>query len=147
VALLRAARHPLRVIDQALVDRVVILLEERFGLDALFVFGSEASGTPHRESDLDLAALLRRRPDSLELLDAQTALEGIARRDVDLVDLAAASPILARQVLHGGRCVFGAEAPALARFEATLPSRYEDLKRVRAESESALVQRVVRGRS
>jgi len=135
------------VLDQALVDRIVALLEERFGLDALFVFGSEASGTHHRGSDLDLAALLRRRPGALELLDAQTELEGIARRDVDLVDLSAASPILARQVLHGGRCVFGSEAPALAHFEATLPSRYEDLKRVRTEAESALVQRVIRGRS
>lgn len=135
------------MLDQALVDRIVALLEERFGLDALFVFGSEASGTHHRGSDLDLAALLRRRPGALELLDAQTELEGIARRDVDLVDLSAASPILARQVLHGGRCVFGSEAPALAHFEATLPSRYEDLKRVRTEAESALVQRVIRGRS
>ena len=65
----------------------------------------------------------------------------------DLVDLAAASPILARQVLQGGRCVFGSKAPALARFEATLVGRYEDLKRVRAEAERALVQRVIRGRS
>jgi predicted nucleotidyltransferase len=131
----------------ATIDRIVALLEERFGVDALFVFGSEAAGTGRRDSDLDLATLLRRRPDALELLDAQTALEEIAGQDVDLVDLGAASPILARQVLRSGRCVFGSSAPALASFEATLPSRYEDLKRVRAEAESALVQRVVHGRS
>lgn len=131
----------------ATIDRIVALLEERFGVDALFVFGSEAAGTGRRDSDLDLATLLRRRPDALELLDAQTALEEIAGQDVDLVDLGAASPILARQVLQSGRCVFGSSAPALASFEATLPSRYEDLKRVRAEAESALVQRVVHGRS
>src|SRR5688500_343298 len=101
---------------QAQIDGVVALLQDRFGLDALFVFGSEASGARHRGSDLDLAALLRRRPDALELLDAQTVLEGIAGTDVDLVDLAAASPILARQVLRDGRCVFGSDAPALARF-------------------------------
>ena len=135
------------MLNEAIIDRVVALLEERFGLDALFVFGSEAAGTPRRDSDVDLAALLRRRPDGLELLDAQTALEEIAGRDVDLVDLGAASPILARQVLRSGRCVFGASAAALAHFEAILPSRYEDLKRVRAEAESALVQRVIHGRS
>ncbi len=135
------------MLTEAVIDRVVALLDERFGLDALFLFGSEAAGTQHRGSDLDLAALLRRRPDALELLDAQTALEAIAGRDVDLVDLSAASPILARQVLRSGRCVFGSDAPALACFEATLPSRYEDLKRVRAEAENALVQRVVHGRS
>lgn len=129
-----------------LVERIVALLEERFGLAALFVFGSEAAGTPHRRSDLDLAALFRRRPDALALLDAQTALEEIAGTDVDLVDLGTASPILARQVLRHGCCVFGPDAPELADFEATLPGRYEDLKRLRAEAEHALVERVVRGR-
>jgi predicted nucleotidyltransferase len=135
------------MLTEAFTDRVVALLDERFGLDALFVFGSEVAGTQHRGSDLDLAALLRRRPDALELLDARTALEEITGQEVDLVDLGAASPILARQVLQNGRCVFGSEAPALASFEATLPGRYEDLKRMRAEAESALVQRVVHGRS
>jgi len=135
------------MLSEASIDRVVAQLEERFGLDALFVFGSQAAGTQHRDSDLDLAALLRRRPGTLELLDVQTELEGITGRAVDLVDLGAASPILARQVLRSGRCVFGSSAPALAHFEAALPSRYEDLKRVRAEAESALVQRVVHGRS
>lgn len=131
----------------AVSERIVALLEERFGLAALFVFGSEAAGTQHRGSDLDLAALFRGRPDALALLDAQTALGEIAGREVDLVDLGAASPILARQVLRHGRCLFGAEAPELARFEAVLPGRYEDLKRLRAEAERALVERVVHGRS
>jgi predicted nucleotidyltransferase len=135
------------MLSEAVIDRVVALLEARFGLDALFVFGSEAAGTQRPGSDLDLAALMRSRPDALELLDAQTALEQIAGQEVDLVDLGAASPILARQVLRGGRCVFGSDAPALARFEAVLPGRYEDLKRLRAEAETALVQRVVDGRS
>lgn len=143
-----AARNPVRgMLAESTIDRIVALLEERFGLDALFVFGSEAAGTPHRESDLDLAGLLRRRPGALELLDAQTDIEAITERDVDLVDLAAVSPILARQVFGTGRCVFGASAPSLAAFEATLLSRYEDLKRVRAEAESALVERVIHGRS
>ena len=135
------------MLSETLVERVVALLDERFGLDALFVFGSEAAGALRRDSDLDLAALLRSRPSALELLDAGTAIEARVGRDVDLVDLGAASPILARQVLKNGRCVFGPDAPALARFEATLPSRYEDLKRIRAEAERALVERVAHGRS
>jgi predicted nucleotidyltransferase len=132
------------MLSETLIDRIVALLEERFGLDALLVFGSEAAGTQHRGSDLDLAALLRRRPGALELLDVRTTLAEIVGRDVDL---GVASPILARQRLRSGRCVFGSNAPARAGFEATLPSRYEDLKRVRAEAESAPVQRMVHGRS
>jgi predicted nucleotidyltransferase len=148
VAASGAGRNPVCcMLSETSIGQIVALLEERFGLDALFVFGSEAAGTARRDSDVDLAALLRRRPDALELLDLRSSLEEIAARDVDLIDLGAASPILARQVLRNGRCVFGSTAPALASFEATLPSRYEDLKRVRAEAESALVQRVVHGRS
>ena len=135
------------MLSDASIDRIVALLDARFGLDALFVFGSEAAGTQHRESDLDLAALFQRRPVGVEILDAQTALEEIAGRSVDLVDLGAASPILARQVLRGGRCTFGSDSAALADFEAVLPGRYEDLKRMRAEAENALVQRVIHGRS
>jgi predicted nucleotidyltransferase len=134
------------MLSEAVVDRIVALLDGRFGLDALLVYGSTAQGATHRESDLDLAALFARRPTPLELVDAQTDLEQIAGRSVDLVDLAAASPILAMQVLRGGRAVFGKRAPALAVFEAVLPSRYADLKRVRAEAEGALLERVAHGR-
>jgi len=135
------------MLDQSQLDRIVSALVARFGLVALIVFGSEAEGQTHRESDLDLAGLFERRPEGLELLDAQTELEAIVGRSVDLIDLRAASPILARQVLRDGRRAFGRDSPALATFEALLPSRYEDLKRVRAEAERALLERVAHGRS
>lgn len=146
-----AGRHPARDPDfrmpsAPILERIVELLDDRFGLDSLLLFGSAARREMHRESDLDLAGLFRRRPTALELLDAQTDVEAIVGRGVDLVDLATVSPILARQVLRDGRCLFGANAPALASFESMLPSRYADLKRVRAEAERALVERVAHDR-
>jgi predicted nucleotidyltransferase len=135
------------MLSEAQISRVVTLLDERFGLDALVLFGSDATGTARNESDIDLAALFQRMPTAIDLLDAESDVARLVGRDVDLVDLAATSPILAMQVQRTGRCLFGAESPALANFQATLPGRYEDLKRVRAEAESALVRRVVHGRS
>ncbi len=128
----------------ALAD-VVALLERRFGLEALLVFGSEARGEARADSDVDLAALFRERPTAVALLEATADLERLLGRGVDLVDLAAASPILARQILRDGRCSFGAKARALAEFSAILPSRYADLKRTRAAAEAALVDRMTRG--
>jgi predicted nucleotidyltransferase len=125
----------------------VELLDRRFGLEALLVFGSEAGGVAHAGSDLDLAALFRTHPDPVALLEAQADLERLAGREVDLVDLDEASPILAMQVLRTGRVVFGDGSSRLAAFSAILPGRYEDLKRVRAAAEASLVDRVVRGRS
>lgn len=79
------------------------LLERRFGVDTLWLFGSEARGTTHAGSDLDLGALFRRRPAPLERLDAAAELAELLGREVDLVDLDRASPVLGLQVLRSGR--------------------------------------------
>lgn len=129
------------------LEKVIALLEQRFGLEALIVFGSVARGATHAESDIDLAGLFRTRPDSVALLEAGADCERLLGRSVDLVDLAEASPILATQVLREGKNVFRAESSALAHFTASLPSRYADLKRVRAAAETALEDRITRARS
>ena len=135
------------MLNEEQISRIVKLLDGRFGLDALLLFGSEATGSARQDSDIDLAALFRRMPAAIDLLDAEDEVADIVGREVDLVDLAGVSPILAMQVQQTGLCVFGADSSALADFQAALPGRYEDLKRVRAEAESALVRRVVHGRS
>jgi predicted nucleotidyltransferase len=132
---------------ETVLTEMIVLLERRFGVDALVVFGSEAKGIARPDSDVDLAALFRSPPGDVALREACAELERIARRPVDLVDLERASPILAFQVLRDGRCVHGADSPRLAAFRAILPGRYEDLKRVRAAAEAALVERVVHGGS
>ena len=69
-------------------------LDERFGLDALWVYGSEARGMAGPRSDLDLGALFDHRPEPADLLDAASELSLRLGRDVDLVDLDRVSPIL-----------------------------------------------------
>jgi predicted nucleotidyltransferase len=129
------------------LEKVIALLEERFGLEALIVFGSVARVGTHVESDIDLAGLFRTPPDPVALIEAGADCERLLGRSVDLVDLAAASPILAMQVMRDGKCVLGAESTVLAHFAASLPSRYADLKRVRAAAEAALADRIARARS
>lgn len=135
------------MLHEGQLEKVVELLDRRFGLEALLLFGSEARGEARADSDVDLAALFRSPPDVVALLEAGADVERLLGRSVDLVDLGAASPILAMQVLRDGHCVFGAGSRALAEFAAILSSRYADLKRARAEAEAALVDRMTRGGS
>lgn len=128
------------------IAEIVELLDRRFGLEALLLFGSEAREQTHAGSDVDLAALFRSPPGAVELLEAKADLERRIGRSVDLVDLALASPILARRIVLEGRCLHGARSHALAALIAMLPSRYSDLKRVRAAAEAALVDRTRRAR-
>lgn len=129
------------------VEQIAKLLDERFGLDALWVFGSVASSAATATSDIDLAALFARRPTVAELLEARAELGRVLGRDVDLVDLERASPILAMQVLRHGRLLRDGNPSRRRRFVAGAPGRYEDLRIIRRKAEAALLDRVRSGRS
>lgn len=93
-------------------------------LRAVYLFGSAAADVLREDSDIDLAVLAGRPMtlrDRLEL-GARCALR--LYREVDLVDLFNATPVLLRQVLESGRLVYARSEPEVAQFETTALSRY-----------------------
>jgi predicted nucleotidyltransferase len=134
------------MLSSAAIEGIAEALDRRFGVDALWVFGSEAMGRAQAESDLDLAVLFRTRPHAVELLDLRGEIAATMGRDVDLVDLEGASPVLAMQVLRNGKLLIDRDARHRVRFSAGAPARYEDLKRTRRPIEEALRERLVHGR-
>jgi len=78
-------------------------LEERLGLDSLWLYGPALQGRGARRSDLTLAALFRRPPRGMEVLEATLDLATVLRRNIDLVDLERAAPALALDVLRNGQ--------------------------------------------
>lgn len=127
------------------IRKVQSYLEVRFGLDALWVYGSAATGTAGPRSDLDLAGLFRGRPAPEDVLDAAAELAGHLGRDVDLVDLDRATPILAMQVLRHGRLLVDHSPRRRHAFFSRTVSLYEDLKIVRRPLEQALYRRFAGG--
>lgn len=134
------------MIDSDSLQQAADLLDQHFGLDTLWLFGSEAEGKERQGSDVDLAALFRRQPEALELIDARTELEEILHRDVDLVDLDHASPILGMQVLRRGRLLVDRNPRRRSSFSGRTLSMYEDLKIVRRKGEQVLLERIGVGR-
>ncbi len=129
------------------LERAVDFLDERFGVDVLWLFGSEAQDRARPDSDVDLAGLFRRRPSHLDRFRAAVDLGTLLGRDVDLIDLDGVTPILVRQVLQTGRLLADREpARRHALFSKTV-SLYEDLKILRRDAERALFERVAHGRS
>ena len=115
------------------------LLEGRFPLSAVWLFGSEARGQARVDSDVDLAVLFSRPVSGDELLAARLDLEVLLGRGVDLVDLRTASAILGRQVLRDGRLLLDRDPADRHAFAMLLPSRYVDLKISRGVAERALL--------
>ena len=133
--------------SQVQVPGVAERLDDRFGLDALWLFGSAGRGASTPLSDVDLAALFRRSPAAQELLEMAAELEGLVGRHVDLIDLDRASPILVMQVLRTGVLLADANPERRHRLTAGAVGRYEDVLIVRRPVERAILERARRGQS
>ena len=120
-------------------------LKVRFGLDVLWVYSSETKNTAKRQSDLDLAGLFGDHPAPKDVLDTAAELAKHLGRDVDLMDLNRASPILAMQVLRHGRLLVNRNLRRRHTFFSRTVSLYEDLKIMRQPIEQALYRRFASG--
>jgi predicted nucleotidyltransferase len=135
------------VVTEAQLADATDRLDRRLGLDGLWIFGSEARGNARRGSDVDLAGLFRRRTSTPQLVAAAAELALALGRDVDLVDLERASPVLALQVLRHGRLLVDRSPARRHRCVIRAYGQHHDLMISRGAAERALVERMAGGRS
>ena len=101
------------------------------GLFILYQFGSQAQGQAGPESDIDLAILAADPVPVSTLLALQEDLAGSLKKDVDLVDLRAASTVLRMQVVSNGQCLYSAVDAGREEFEDFVYSAYARLNEER----------------
>jgi uncharacterized protein len=108
---------------------------------AVFLFGSQARGRAGEASDYDLAVLLDRPfPTAERIREVQSELESQLGKDVDLVVLDTASPIVAMLVLREGRLLDCRDRERLETFIVQALNDYADLKATRAPIERRLLE-------
>ncbi|MBX3025022.1 hypothetical protein KF840_08945 [bacterium] len=111
----------------------------------LLRFGSSVTGRVHARSDVDLAALVERLPDTLHghaalLADLQ---ELFPDRDVDLAFINRADPLFLKQITEACHLLYGSPQ-ALQRLRIYAFKRYQDHRRYLA-MERRYVERVLAG--
>ena len=138
-------------LDESVAERLREFASEHREVLAIYVFGSEASGTAGPLSDIDVALLLS--PETLANRSAKqpfgaraaytTALQAALQRpDVDVVLLHQASPLLAHRVIAQGRLVFCRDDRARAAFHARTLMRYLDTRPLRQLGRAYLHRRI-----
>ena len=100
---------------------------------AIYRFGSTVLGPTHGESDIDLAVLAPVPLDPLRRFELQERLAVVLRRNVDLVDLRAASTVMRMQVVSQGVLLRAFDASAQESFEDHTYSAYARLNEERKE--------------
>jgi len=105
-------------------------IAKRFDIDLIRVFGSAARGDMHAHSDIDVAYQGRRAlgyAQQSQLMRALSDLPEFSDREIDLVDLRCAPPLLAYSALREGIKRYGSERADEA-FYRYAAKRYIDAK-------------------
>lgn len=104
-------------------------------ISAVYLFGSFARGRQGHKSDLDLAILFS--PEELtkmqrfeRRIDLELGIEKLTERNVDVIDLVTAPPVLQHQVRKHGLLLLEKDHRHRVSFEVTTRRNYFDLTRV-----------------
>jgi predicted nucleotidyltransferase len=121
--------HP-PVLDEA---GLMAYLKTQPDVVAAYLFGSLAQGRATPRSDIDIAILLKSMPKELGgATDRQLKLMGdfrrFADREVDVVILNTAPPVLKDQVLRYGRRLYERDRQARVEFEVRTGQEYAELR-------------------
>jgi len=105
----------------------------------VFLFGSFARGFGTDESDVDVAIMFEKIPDFYELSDLQEELSGHVGKEVDIVILNTASPVLKMRILRYGLMIKKDQRTYNDFYVNTL-NEYDDLKYFRKEIEDNILR-------
>jgi predicted nucleotidyltransferase len=109
-------------------------------VDAIYLFGSAASGRTRADSDVDVALLLPpgRALSPGRFLALMTELESLAHRTVDLSVLDTQAQLVhAKEVVTTGVCLFARSSERVRAFEMQVLSEYARFREDRAPVEAA----------
>lgn len=105
-----------------------------------FVFGSFVSDHFTKKSDIDIAVLFNQMPVFTEFLKLKDNLSEALSREVDIVILNNASPIIKMQVLKRGIILKEKSKAIYNDFFVKTVKEYDDIKYIRKEAEEKILK-------
>ena len=105
-----------------------------------FLFGSFASKRIRRSSDVDIGILFKTVPDMDAINDVAEELSLILRREIDLVILNQASPVLKMQILKNGILLYASKRKRFYQFFTDTVNQYDDLNQIRKICEENILK-------
>jgi predicted nucleotidyltransferase len=106
----------------------------------VFHFGSSLTGPIIASRDVDLGVLFAEEVDPFYLASMKEELSLLLKKEVDVVVLNGASPIIRMQVLKKGRLLFARDMKAYHTFYAETVSQYDDIKQIRRYGEESILR-------
>lgn len=123
-------------------EKIKSFFEGKVGIVAAYLFGSSAKATKPQAKDVDIAVLFQRGqvPNFDEQMEMRGSLASLLKKEVDVVILNRANPILKYQVLQHGLLISNPNPSQLNCFVVQAIMEYDDIKRVRAPIERNILK-------
>ena len=123
-----------------LVKSLKTFFKRRQEILLAFLFGSSTRDRLRPSSDVDIGVLFKTVPEMDALKDLTGELSSILKREVDLVVLNHASPVLKMQILKNGILIYSSSKKYFHQFFADTVNQYDDLKRIRKNCEENILK-------
>ena len=133
----------MKIIDSSIIHNLQKQIKQLVSTDdnilLVFLFGSIVNGIFHEESDIDLGIYFQHIPNTTQYLEMKENYSEKLKREVDIVVLNTADPIIRMQVLKNGLVVKKDSHTYNDFFVRTL-NEYDDLKYYRQEIEKNILK-------
>lgn len=110
-------------------------------LMAIYLFGSWGTEYESRQSDIDIAVLLKHGEQPIELWKIALDIAAVLNRDVDLLDLRKSSTVMKMQIVFHGKRIYCSDFTGCEQFEDFVFSSYARLNEERKGIISDIQQR------
>ncbi len=111
-----------------ILDNLKLEIEKYISLqdniEAVYLFGSAATGKMQHTSDLDIAIMSTRQIDGFEKITMETEFSNLLQMDVDLVIFHQAQVLLQHQILKYGRLLYERDSKVRVQQETSAKREY-----------------------
>lgn len=117
----------------------VSTIAEKYRLSLVLLFGSQASGKTHKQSDIDIAVLSEKELSLREMGELTLVfVQALKTNDIDLVDLKTAPPLLLKQVAANAVLLYESKPLVFSTFRVYALKRYMEARPLFKLREEAL---------
>lgn len=107
----------------------IAAIAEKYRLSLVLLFGSQATGKTHKQSDVDIAILSEKELGLREMGELSLIfMQGLKAKDVDLVDLKTAPPLLLKQVATNAILLYENKPLVFSTFRVYALKRYMEAR-------------------
>ena len=125
-----------------IIKRTVDILIKYEDIIFAYIFGSYAKGNIRENSDMDIAIYLKNNVDTSVYLDMKMKLSENIKREVDLVILNSATPLLKYEIYKNNILLFTHDKTIESKYKVKTLFEYNDIKNYLSLSYDKTIERL-----